>query len=578
MKSGFKTARQLRRPYTGWYCTEPMDQKAKSQLRDVIVCAMLAGAVFIAHRGVLDCNFVNWDDPMYVSENLRVQQGLNLDNIRWAFTIAFGTWTPLDTISHMADCQFFGLNPRGHHGANLAFHVANTVLLFLFLRSLTGSMWCSAFAAALFGVHPINASAVAWISSRKDVLSTFLGLLTLASYAYYALNPRLRRYVLVFVLFAFGLMAKPMLVTLPVICLLLDVWPLRRITRTTHSDETDDHDLGRSLFSTRPIATLLIEKVPLFGLSFVFSCVNFFTQRAIGNVMQSSSYPFLMRLENDLATKATYLLKMVWPFKFTVAYPYPGWDIPLWKVAGAAILIVAITAAAVMTIRSHGYIFTGWLWYLIALFPVSGIVVQMGSTAMPDRYAYLSLIGVYVMVVWGIANLTARWAPAGKAAAAAGVVLLAFLAVRTHTEEGYWRDSRTLWAHALEVTTDNVAAHASYGDALMKHGDFEEAASHFKEALRISPGFYVAQNSLGILLAMKGDVKGAEEMFAQALRVKPDYASAMCNLAKCRLEENRDAEAQRLFTEALQYISEYDPTRATVENAIRQLSSMERTQ
>ena len=552
-----------------------MDQKVKSHFRDAVLCAALAAAAFIAHRGVLDCDFVNCDDPGYVSENIRVQQGLSIENIRWAFTVPFSSWTPLVTISYMADCQFFGLNPRGHHGSNLAFHVANTVLLFLLLRSMTGSVWGSAFAAALFGVHPINAGTVAWISSRKDVLSTFLGLLTLASYAYYALNPCWRRYILVCALFALGLMAKPMMVTLPVICLLLDVWPLRRIAPPAQPDTADDHDLNRSPFPARLIATLLVEKIPLLGLSVVVSALTFLTQRAAGSVMSEFWYPFWMRVENGLVSTVAYLVKMLWPSRFTIVYPHPGWSTPMWEVLGAAILIAAITAACLVTIRSRGYLFTGWLWYLLALFPVSGIVVQLGSSAMADRYAYFSLIGVYVALVWGIANLAARRARFGKVAAGVGVILLAILAARTQIEQRYWRNSETLWAHALEVTKDNAAAHTSYGEVLMKQGKLDEAASHFTEALRISPDFYMAQNNLGTILAIKGDIKGAAEKFEQALRVKPDYAKAMCNLAKCRLEEDNNAEAKRLFVEALPYMQEYDLNRAIVENAIRQLSAME---
>lgn len=533
-------------------------------MRDVFLCLAIAAIAAAVNRGVLSCGFVNYDDPTYVSENARVQQGLSLSNIGWAFTFVFSSWTPLDTLSHMADCQLFGLNPRGHHATNLALHAANAALLFLLLSRLTGSPWKSALAATLFAVHPINSGAVAWISSRKDLLSTFFGLLALAAYAGYARRPNPWRYVPLILFFVLGLMAKPMLIVLPAICLVLDVWPLHRISFDAPAGD-----------SARAVPPLLLEKLPLFTISAGFSVLAYFTQRDSGSIMSSDWYPLPVRVENALVSTVTYLCKAVWPAHFTVAYPHLGSSIPLWQVIGSAALVLAATAAALLTLRKYGFYFAGWFWYLVALLPVSGLVSQLGGSSMADRYVYFSMMGIFVAVVWGVASLESLRAWLPKAGAGVAVVLLVVFAQLTHSEHRHWRDAESLWAHALDVTKSNAIAHGSYGEALMKSGKLDLAAVQLKEAIRIMPQMYTAQNWLGTILAMQGDLKGAEERFREALRVKPDHATAMCNLAKCRLDEKDYTQAKGLFEEALKHMPGYDPNRPVVERVLAELSTMD---
>ncbi len=541
-------------------------------IRDLCVCAVLAIVAIATHRGVLNCDFVNYDDPTYVSENPRVQQGLTAKNLAWAFTFVYSSWTPIDTISHMADCQAFGMNPRGHHATNLAFHAANAVLLFLLLRSLTAAPWCAFFVAALFAVHPMNAGTVAWISCRKDVLSTFLGLLALASYAHYARKPGAMRYVLVALLLTVSLMAKPMMMTLPVLFLLLDVWPLKRLAA---SAATVDEDSASETRPTLTLGRLLLEKIPLFAVSAAFSFLTFWTQRASGSIMRTDWYPFPMRVSNAVVSTIMYLVKTVWPFNFTVAYPHAGTGIPLWQIGGSVLLICAITAAAVVTRRSRGYILAGWLWYLVALAPVSGVIAQLGGSSMADRYAYFSMIGVYFAVIWLVSDI-AKLHPFGRTVAGgAGLVAMLLLAFLSSREAANWKNSETMWSHALDVTQNNAVAESGYGEALIKLGKRAEAEEHLQKALAIAPQLYLAQNNLGTLLAMKGDIAAAKEKFQEALRLKPDYAKALCNLANCFLHEKNDAEAKRLFTEALKYLPDYDPSRPIVENAVRELSAQQ---
>ena len=527
-------------------------------LRDAAICAVLAAVTLIALWPVLDCDFVSYDDPVYVTENHRVQQGLSLDNIGWAFTFAFSNWTPLDTISHMADCQFFGLNPRGHHATSLALHVANVVLLFLVLRSLTGAAWRSAFVAALFALHPINVGTVAWISSRKDILSTFFGLLTMASYIHYArvapsnlfgrtegtsaaeapawpskATPRVVvRYLAVVGFFILALMAKPMMMTLPLVFLLLDFWPLNRTTGGATASE--------QAASRERVLSLVIEKIPLFVVGVAFAAIAYMTQLVSGSIMSSEWYPFGARVTNTLVSSVLYLWKMVWPAKLTVFYPHPGTTLPWWQIAGAAIVLGVVTAAAIRARKSRPYLAVGWFWYLIMLVPVSGLIVQLGSSALADRYAYVPLMGVFVVVAWGLAEVAERFR-LGATAAIAGVVLLGVFAVIAGFQVRHWRNSEALWTHALAVTENNAIAH----------------------------------NSLGTLLGMRGDLKGAADHFEKAVSLRPNYVNALGNLAKCRIEERNYPEAKRLFSEALRCMDAYDPNRKAVEDVVRELSSME---
>ncbi len=524
---------------------------------DVIAPALLAVVTIAVFLPVLQCGFVNYDDPIYVSENPRVQQGLSVESVRWAFTFSFANWIPLDTLSHMADCQFYGMNPKGHHATNLALHTLNVLALYLFLRMTTRAPVRSAFVAGLFALHPINAGTVAWIASRKDVLSTFFALLALIAYARYAAKPAITRYLLVTVLFVLALMSKPMVASLPLLFLAVDFWPLRRLSVET---------LKKSM--------LFVEKIPWLAVSAVFAAITYATQQASGSVMNTEWYPIGIRATNALVSTVMYLVKLVWPSGFTPFYPHPGSTLAVWQWVAALLLLLAVTVVAILAARKTPYLLAGWCWYLVALLPVSGLLVQLGGAAMADRYAYLPLIGVFAALVWGIGDAVAskRAAAWGVSVCAAGI--LCVFGILTAREAGYWRNSETLWTRALAVTRDNPIAQNLLGDVCLKGNKLDDAMAHFSEALRIAPQSYFAENNLGIVCGMRGQWPQAKEHFEAALKIKPDYAKAFSNLAKCRIEEDNLAEAARLYKEALRCMDSYDPDRAHIESILQRIAAM----
>jgi tetratricopeptide (TPR) repeat protein len=463
----------------------------------------------------------------------------------------------------MLDCQLFGLNPRGHHATNLMLHAANVALLFLLLRWLTGAVWRSAFAAAVFAVHPVNVATVAWVSSRKDVLSLFLALLTLALYVRYTRRRAVAWYVGMMAAFALALMAKPMVMTLPFVLLLLDYWPLRRL------DIAQDRDVV-----VHAGVRLLTEKAPLFVLSVVFAGIAFFSQSAWDSVMSSSWYPLSARTANAALSTLWYLWKLIWPAGFTAFYPYPGADVSVWPGVLAVLIVTGITAAVVWRARTYPYLAVGWFWYLIAFLPVSGLVAQLGSSAHADRYAYLPLIGIYIAIAWGAEAAVARRRSLAGLVYLCAVMAVGMFAALTWREIGFWRDSETLWTRALEVTTDNAVAESSLGEVYLRQRQPDKAFGHFSEALRIAPTLPLAQNNFGILLAMRGDIPGAAEHFEKALELKPDYPRAASNLAKCRVEEGRLDEAYSLMQDAFRLTPEYDPNRAAMEQGLREIEAL----
>ena len=470
---------------------------------------------------VCEAGFLNLDDAGYVTANSDVQHGLTRDGVIRAFTSAHSPyWHPVTWLSHMLDVQMYGMNPAGHHLTNLVLHLANTLLLFWVLLLLTGGLWRSALVAALFGLHPLHVESVAWIAERKDVLSTFFWMLTMLAYARYAKSPRLSRYIGVPLLFAVGLMSKPMLVTLPFALLLLDYWPLRRFGYKTGREE------GRSR-SWLPV----YEKIPLFLLSATSSVVTYLVQQRIGAMATTEWLPFGMRAANALVAYVAYIAKMLWPKDLAIFYPYPG-SLPAWKVAGAALVLLLLTAMAIRTARSRPYLAVGWFWYLGTLVPAIGFV-QVGMQAMADRFTYVPLIGLFIMIAWGIPERP-RWI-----AAAAGIAV-AVLMVRTSVETGYWRDNVTIFSRALACTEDNYIAHNNLGIALVGQGKLGEAMEHYRAALAIAERLAQAQPDradyqsdlsdsyvrVGDLYSTLGQGEQAREYFGKALAIRERLAQA----------------------------------------------------
>lgn len=471
-------------------------------------------------------DFVSFDDPQYVTENFRVKAGLTWSGVRWALTTGeAGNWHPLTWISHMADVQMFGLHAGLHHVTSLILHIVNSLLVFGVLWRMTGAMGRSAFVGALFAIHPVHVESVAWISERKDVLSTFFGLLALWAYADYARDGKAIRYALVFICLALGLMAKAMLVTLPCVLLLLDYWPLRR-------------PLGRRL---------LLEKLPLFALVAASSVATFLAQRQSGAVSALAALPLASRVANAAVAYIRYIEKMVWPTELTVLYPYSR---DLGSRAGiAVVLLIAITVAAV-AMRRHRYVLVGWLWYLGMLVPVIGLV-QVGIQSMADRYTYLPFVGLFIIIAWGIPDLFRALPNRRVAIPAAAALVIAACAITARAQVRYWRNSLMLWEHADRVTPGDAHVETALGSLLAEKGKVAEAKALYTDALRREPQFAEAHNKLGVILADQGRPADAIPHYEAALRFKPSLAEARYNLGNALAAEGKFDEAIAQYHSAL---------------------------
>ena len=500
----------------------------------LLVCVFLAVATLAVYWQVGSYEFVNYDDNYYISDNSHVQQGLTGDSIIWAFTAThIANWHPLTWLSHMLDCQLYGMNPTGHHLTNVFFHLVNTLLLFLVLKWMTGALWRSGFVAALFALHPLHVESVAWVAERKDVLSTLFWMLTMWAYLGYTKRPGVKRYLLILLFFALGLMAKPMLVTLPFVLLLLDYWPLGRIWLGQSGIE---HPVANqaNIAAKKPrtqIFRLLLEKTPLFALAAVSSVVTFIVQKSGGAVKALETYPFNIRITNAMVSYFRYISKAIWPQKLAALYPHPGQSLPMWHAALAGLLLVVISTVVIRAGRRCPYLPVGWLWYVGTLVPVIGLV-QVGEQAMADRYTYVSLIGLFIIIAWGVPELVKGWRQRRLALGVSAGVLLLGLMVCTWFQARHWKDTITLFTHAVNVTANNYVAHYSLGLALGKEGKLEESMEHSYKALRIKPDYADAHNNLGTALAKQGRMKEAAAHFSEALRINPDYQKARENLEK----------------------------------------------
>ena len=489
----------------------------------------------------LQHDFVNYDDNRYVYENALIRQGLTSRGMIWAFTHSHSeNWHPLTTLSHMLDCQLYGLNPGGHHFGNLLLHAIATLLLFLLLQETTSALWISAFVAVVFAIHPLHVESVAWIAERKDVLSAVFFMIMLLAYVWYSRRPNAWRYLALAVAFVCGLMSKPMLVTVPVILLLLDYWPLRRTERLTW---------------------LILEKLPLFGLSIASSIITFLVQRP--TISSLAGLPLRTRVANAIVSVALYMWQLIWPTKLAVFYPYPRDLDNAWLVIGCAAGIAAVTGVTILLRKSSPYLLVGWLWYLVMLVPVLGLV-QVGLQAHADRYTYLPLIGPLIAATWGIVDLTRRWSYRRFVVGGCGIAVLLLLIACSYQQVGYWRDSISLWNRALAVTENNDVAHLCLAEALLQRGKLHEAIAHSQAAIDIRPenagalgrvpvvltdkqtqaaielwearlkangNDTAAHNSLGVILIQSGDPRGAIMQWEQTLAIKPDDGNAENNLA-----------------------------------------------
>jgi Tfp pilus assembly protein PilF len=524
--------------------------KPRQRWLTIGVSVFLLSLTWLVFGQTLGYDFVNYDDPSYVYQNTRITSGINLANVAWAFThVHSENWHPLTTITHMLDCQLYGLHAGWHHFTNVLLHCLAVVLLFVALERMTGVLWRSAFVAAVFAVHPLHVESVAWIAERKDVLSAVFFMLTLLAYLHYTRAPSIGRYLTVAFVIALGLMSKPMLVTLPFVLLLLDFWPLGRF-------EARKSNTGRQLLR------LILEKIPLIALSVVSSIFTFLAQR--GAIGWTEELPISERISNAFVAYVIYIRQMFWPAGLAVFYPHPENRLPVWEVSLAVIVLVGITLAAFAFRKRVPYLLTGWWWYLGMLVPVIGLV-QVGWQGHADRYTYLPQIGLYIAVTWAVSDFIRSWGFQRITLGAATVLLVGALSWRAWLQTSYWRDSETLFTHALAVTSnndvalnnlgiifldkgqldkaiskleaaidlrpENAPAHNNLAKALLRKGQVSEAMVHYRKFLELEPANVEARNALGTALIQQGHVREAIDQWQEALATQPENGNAASNLA-----------------------------------------------
>jgi Tfp pilus assembly protein PilF len=510
--------------------------KNSNKSRSVLIYIVLTAATLAVFYQVYSFGFVNLDDPIYVYKNPNIQSGITPESVKWAFTTGYANfWHPLTWLSHMLDWQLFGNNAAGHHLVNLFFHIANTLLLFIVLKQMTSALWQSAFAAALFALHPLHVESVAWVAERKDVLSTFFWILTMWAYLRYIKQPNIFRYLLTLLVFALGLMAKPMLVTLPFVLLLLDYWPLNRINR----------------FQWQIIYRLVLEKIPFIVISAVSSAIAFLVQQRGGSIASLAAIPLKFRVYNALISYAEYIYKMFWPSKLAVFYPYPGSDISILYVIISVGFLLAVTVLVLRFAKNHRYLVTGWFWYIGTLVPVIGIV-QVGSHAMADRYTYITLTGLFIIIAWGLPELLEKWRYRKIVLWVSSLIVLSALTVCTYFQTRYWKDDIALYQHTLKVTRNNHIAHFGITEVLLEQGRFDEVIQHNLEALRIEPNYADAMHCLGTAFYRTGKIDQAIDCYEKAIEMDPGYVEVYSSLGMALAEKGRFDEAISLYNKALQ--------------------------
>ncbi len=518
--------------YSNWKKEAHHSQPLFSIRTEFLIALFLVITTCAVYWQVGNHDFVAFDDDAYITKNPQVQAGLTSDSILWAFTAAHAdNWHPLTWLSLMLDIELYGMNPGQMLMTNLFFHIANTLLLFLVLCLLTSAPLHSGFVAALFALHPLHVESVAWVSERKDVLSTFFWMLTMLSYIRYVEQPDIRRYLTMFLFFMLGLMSKPMLVTLPIVLLLLDYWPLNRWKEE------------------RGKRKVTAEKLPLFALAAASGIVTFIVQQSGGAVKSLEAYPFSVRIANATVSYISYIGKMIWPSDLAFFYPHPGM-LPAWQIAGACLLLVLITLLAIRMMKPYPWLAVGWLWYVVTLLPVIGLV-QVGLQSMADRYTYIPFIGIFIIIAWGVPELLAGWRYRKLFLTAVAAFIIPALMAVTYVQVQYWGSSILLFEHALDVTDDNYVAHHNLGLFLQGQGRTTEAIEHYTQALHIKPAFAKAHNNIGTALEEANRPDQALWHYSEALRINPSLAKTHNNMAVALEKQGRTDEAAKHYSSAL---------------------------
>ncbi len=569
-----------------------------------IIIALLLISTIAVYWPAINHEFVNYDDPAYVTGNAHVRTGFTRENIRWAFTTTLmGNWNPVTWLSHMADSQLFGLDPRGHHLISILLHGLNTILLFIFLNRITGTLWRSALVAVIFSLHPLRVESVAWVSERKDVLSAFFFMTTLLAYAFYVEKPGVIRYITIIMSFVLGLMAKPMLVTLPFVLLLLDYWPFYRLDAGQFTHLTGI-TLKRNITESIPNPKVILEKIPLFLISVVFSGIAIYAQKDAKALMSLPAHPVVQRVANAVLAYVGYIKKTFWPRDLAVLYPLPV-HIPIFHAALAFVFLGCLSLFFVWLSRRGPYLLTGWLWFVGTLVPVIGLI-QVGLQAMADRYTYIPMIGLAIIIVWGAAEITGNLRHRFMVMTVSSCVLILLLIITTRVQLRYWENSIALFTHTLAVTENNYVAHTNLGDALDKRGQYGEAMQYYSEALRIKPddafvydklatdldivgrpddavayyrkslqldpGNAQVHNNLGITLIRRGSTDDAIKQFMQAVQLDPCLVDAHYNLGLALSEAGKIQEAIKQYSEALRLKPSDPEIKSSLEKALAELS------
>lgn len=506
--------------------------KTYKRLIALVVCTALIAVTIIAYEPVRHNGFVTLDDNEYVVENTHIKQGLTLETLKWAFTgTHFYMWHPLTTLSYLVEYEFFGINALGDHLTNLVLHIINALLLFWILKKMTGAFWPSAFAAAVFAVHPLQVESVAWACERKSVLSGLFWLLTIAAYIRYAGKPKAARYIILLLVYGLCILTKPTVVVVPFVLLLLDFWPLRRINRSTAGGA-------------------IIEKIPLFFLAAFLSVVTILAQKSGGAIRTTPYFAFEFRLANAIVSYSRYLIKLVYPVNLAVFYPHPGTKIALWQPLLALAVLAAVTGTVFYFGRRYRYLITGWLWYVGTLVPVIGLV-QSGDQAMADRYMYLPVVGPLIMIAWTMSETVRKRRYRRSVLFVISGVVLFVLIIITRNQVRCWQNDFTLFGHAIDVTKNNDSMHYSIAYAFQQTGQFEKAIEHYEDAVRIEPRDYRSMNNLAVLLLMQGKTDEALKFLEKAVQLNNHFTDAINNLGLALREKGRTDEAMEKWQQVL---------------------------
>ncbi len=519
----------------------------------LFIYIVLAAVTVVAYEPIRHNGFVGYDDNEYIVKNPHITGGITQQSLTWAFTKPYASnWHPLTWISHILDCQVFGLNPLGHHLVSVLFHTANALLLFWILKNITGTIWTSAFVAAVFAVHPVQVESVAWAAERKTVLSGLFWLLTMAAYVRYTRQPAFGRYILVLLVFGLCIMTKPIVVTLPLVLLLLDYWPLERVRWGQY--------VGAASKSAK---WLIVEKIPLLAMSAFLSVMTFVSQKSGGAMSTAENMPLDYRIANVFLSYIRYIGKMIWPSGLAVYHPHPRTGFSDIAVVTCALLFVLITFFSIYMGRRKKYVAVGWLWYVGTLVPMIGLV-QVGAQAIAYRYMYLSMLGLLIIVAWAVKDLVANRFRRKVVAAVSAIVVLSAFVILTQMQVGHWQNTITLFEHTLNVTKDNAAAEHNYGYALSEAGRLDEATIHLNRAVQLVPEFVEARNNLGKLYLKQGKINEAIDCFTELAKRKDAPAEVHYSLASALLMQKRYDEAIK----QLAIVLELDPDYAHAHSAM----------